>query len=195
MLRGNLRMHTEHRGRCENQVVLRFLTIYSHLKRSNGKIGVNAAWKGVADNLLKAQVFHDCGIKPTLVSGYVGNIANPLLIRLVSCKISIKNVGWNSIIMIGICGDSERSLRIECMLYNFISRCTVFREHGDSFLIMATKASSPAAGYLSWNDIKIRKSFCSCCLRADTPRFSKHNSRSERFRAAGIIYLQRPQSN
>ena len=25
--------------------------------------------------------------------------------------------------------------------------------------------------------------------------FSKHNSRSERFRAAGIIYLQRPQSN
>ena len=40
-------------------------------------------------------------------------------------------------------------LRIECMLYNFISRCTVFREHGDSFLIMATKASSLAAGYLS----------------------------------------------
>ena len=39
-------------------------------------------------------------------------------------------------------------LRIECMLYNFISRCTVFREHGDSFLIIATKASSPAAGYL-----------------------------------------------
>ena len=43
----------------KNQVILRFLTIYSHLKCSNGKIGVNAAWKGVADNLLKAQVFYD----------------------------------------------------------------------------------------------------------------------------------------
>ncbi len=72
----------------------------SHIESGEGKVCVDALGESIADDLLCAKVFHNGAVEPALISGDVGDVADPGGVGLVKGKTARKEIGRDGMRML-----------------------------------------------------------------------------------------------
>ena len=76
----------------------------SHLQGLLHEQGIGVGTHSPADNLTGEEIQDRCQIQPTLLSGDVGDIADPFLVGTLRLKLAIKHIGSHGIRMLRIGG-------------------------------------------------------------------------------------------
>ena len=72
----------------------------SHIESGEGKVCVDALGESIADDLLCAKVFHNGAVEPALISGDVGDVADPGGVGPVKGKTARKEIGRDGMRML-----------------------------------------------------------------------------------------------